>query len=111
MHYAIQAESSRQHIPLAGERHTGTPIKAIKRLISLGRPGDAIRLLNSNGVYRTTPEVLQKVESSHPLAEIIPPELPTVQFVSFNVEQVATALNSFPKGSSAGPFGLSAGAL
>jgi hypothetical protein len=38
-----------------------------------------------------------KLESLHPLAEIIPPELPTVQFVSFNVEQVATSLNSFLK--------------
>jgi hypothetical protein len=111
IHHVIQTESIRQHILLVGESHTRTPIKAIKRLISLGRPGDAIRLLNSNGVHRTTPEVLKKLENLHPLAEVIPPEPPTVQFVTFNVEQIVTAVNSFPKGSSAGPFGLSAGAL
>jgi DNA topoisomerase VI subunit B len=70
-----------------------------------------IQAESSNGVHRTTSEVLKKLESLNPMAEIIPPEPPTVQFVSFTGDQVATALNGFPKGSSACPFGISAGAL
>jgi hypothetical protein len=39
------------------------------------------------------------------------PEEPSSQFVSFTVEQVSEVLNSFPKGSAAGPFGLSVDAI
>jgi flagellar biosynthesis/type III secretory pathway ATPase len=41
-------------------------LKSVKRLISLGRYKDAIRLMNSSGVHAITPEVIQLLKQKHP---------------------------------------------
>jgi hypothetical protein len=108
----IISESKRIDIPMDGaERQIKSSIKNVKRLISLGRPGDAIRQLNSNGVHRTTPEIVTILRDLHPTADSLVPEHPSPQFISFTIEQVSSVLASFPKGSAAGPFALSADAL
>jgi hypothetical protein len=108
----IHNDSRRRDIPLDGpERQKKSTIKAIKRLISLGRPGDAIRQLNSAGVHRTTPDIVEKLSNLHPQGISITPEPSNFRQIQFSAAQVITALDSFPKGSSAGPFGLSPGAI
>lgn len=71
----ISNESNRNEIPIDGpSKHKRTPIKAIKKLVSLGRPGDAIRQLNSGGVHRTTPDIIERLESLHPQSDPLIPD-------------------------------------
>lgn len=51
------------------------------------------------------------MESLHPQSDPLIPDPVLFQYINFSSLQVSTALASFPRGSSAGPFGLSAGAI
>jgi hypothetical protein len=41
-------------------------IKTVKKLISLGRYGDAVKMLNSNGVHDCTSSVMHELADKHP---------------------------------------------
>jgi Reverse transcriptase (RNA-dependent DNA polymerase) len=81
-------------------------MKSIKRLISLGRYSDAIKMLTSNGVHPNSPEVFNSLLEKHPQADKIAPRDKVPQWVSFSREEVSNAIASFPNGSSGGPFAI-----
>lgn len=84
----------------------GPSMKSIKRLISLGRYSDAMKMLDSNGVHKTTPEIINILQEKHPEAPMIEKGEAAIQFIQFTNDQVLTALKSFTNGSSGGPFAL-----
>lgn len=81
-------------------------IKAVKRLMCLGRYSDAIKMLNSAGVHEVTQRIINVLIEKHPqVDEVECPKL-TVQRYSFSPDEVALTLNRFTNGSTGGPYGL-----
>jgi hypothetical protein len=81
-------------------------IKTVKKLISLGRYSDAMKILMSDGVHPSSPSVIQSLKDKHPTSEPFTRSPHVYQNVSFKAEQVLQAINSFQSGSSGGPFAL-----
>ena len=94
------------------EKHEGggTPgppsLRSIKRLISFGRYSDAVRLMSSDGVHPSTSAIVEILAEKHPQVEPFDAIPSSFQHVTFSPEEVDIAINSFPRGSSGGPFGL-----
>jgi len=85
---------------------TSIKLRNVKRLISLGRLSDAIKMLQSNGVHPINTMVIQSLIDKHP--QMVPCPEHDFNWLkhNFTTEQVAVAIASFPAGSSGGPFGL-----
>lgn len=81
-------------------------LKSVKRLISLGRYGDAVRMLTSDGVHPSTPEVINSLREKHPEAAPISERNGVPQNLQFSNDEVLEVINSFPNGSSGGPCAL-----
>ena len=97
-------QNSRQAEPRVVPK--GPSMKAVKKLVSLGRYSDAVKMLSSEGVHPTTPDIIKTLQEKHPIEPPMESINPTPQFVGFSTDQVQQAINSFTNGSSGGPFAL-----
>ena len=87
-------------------------IRRCKKLISLGRFGDATKSLSSLGVSKITPQVLAELQKLHPKSanpEIPSGDTPPAVIVDFPL--VLEQLKRFPRGSACGNDGLRASHL
>jgi hypothetical protein len=63
-------------------------------------------MLNSDGVYKVTPSVVETLKDKHPEGPGFFLDDINAQAINFSSEEVAEAIKSFPNGSSGGPYGL-----
>lgn len=85
---------------------SSSSLKPVKRLIALGRYGDAVRRLTSDGVHSSSPAIIQALVAKHPQNVTNSRHIRTPQWANFTKEEVSEAINSFPNGSSGGPLAL-----
>jgi hypothetical protein len=93
--------------PPSSRNVTTSNVKRAHHLISLGRFGDALKCLNSSGIAVASEEVLNSLQSKHPVGlRPTPLDLDATSSLIVNSTAVKRAILSFKPGSAGGKDGF-----
>ncbi len=80
-------------------------VQKAKKLVGLGRYGDAVKALQAQGVHQITEEVLNGLMEKHPIAPLPVRTSSALASHIFDASDIELAINTFPNGSACGPSG------